>query len=123
MTAKLSEDLVQELERAGDQPLRVENPRNHKLYLIIAEERFPLGDSEGGTTNGHGEWTEAKNSRRFELIDREITGTLSAAEAIELRTLQHEIDDYLRRVAPLPLGAARELHEQLRQSLGDSKQS
>jgi hypothetical protein len=113
MIARLPDELVLELERASDEPLQVENPRNHKLYLIIPADRFSGGHQDARNAGGEGEWTEEKNARRFALIDREIAGTLSAAEAVELQHLQEGIDDYLRRVAPLPLTAARDLHEQL----------
>jgi len=59
------------------------------------------------------EWTEAKNARRCDLIDKEIAGTLTAVEAVELRGLQQAMLDYRRRVAPLPLEEARRLHQQL----------
>jgi hypothetical protein len=71
-------------------------------------------------TSGSGEWTDAKNARRFVLVDKQIDGTISQNELVELEHLQQQMDDYLRRVAPLPLKAARELHEQLRQSLGNT---
>ena len=58
-------------------------------------------------------WTEEKNRRRCELIDLEIDGTLTAAEAIELHRLQNEMLRYRRRVAPLPLDDARKLHQEL----------
>lgn len=119
MTAVLSDELVMELERAGDQPLPVENPRNHRRYLIIAEELYP--DRQRVTPpTAKGEWTQEKNARRFVLIDKEIDGTLTVDEAVELNSLQHEIDDYLRRVAPLPLSAVRALHEELRRSQNNS---
>jgi len=57
--------------------------------------------------NGDEPWTEEKNRRRCELIDREIDGTLTAAEAIELHRLQNEMLRYRHRVAPLPLEDAR----------------
>jgi hypothetical protein len=44
MIARLPDDLIPELERAGDEPLRVENPRNHKLYVIVAEDRLRNGE-------------------------------------------------------------------------------
>lgn len=116
MIAKLSDDLVAELERAGDEPLRVENPRNHKLYVIIAEDRLANGEKR----LGGGEWTDGMNSRRFELVDKQIEGTISPVELVELEQLQQQLDDYLRRVAPLPVKAARELHDQLRLSLGST---
>jgi len=116
MMAKLSDELVEELERAGDQPLRVENPHNRKLYVIIALERLTSWPPAGA----NGDWTETKNARRFSLIDKEIAGTLSLEEAEELAHLSREIDDYLRRVAPLPIHETRKLHEQLRQSIAAS---
>jgi len=120
MITRLPDELGLELERAGGEPLQVENPRNHKLYLIVPADRFPSSPAKAETATANGEWTEDKNARRFALIDRKIAGTLTAAEAVELNRLQLEIDDYLRRVAPLPLDAARILHEQLRRSLGSS---
>ena len=79
MTARLSDELVDALERTGDQPLRVENPRNHRLYVIVPEERFAPAPSAGS----NGEWTEAKSARRFALIDKEIDGTLDPQEECE----------------------------------------
>lgn len=60
-----------------------------------------------------GDWTEAKNARRCDLIDREIEGLLTADEAAELAHLQQEMLRHRRRVAPLPLEGARRLHQQL----------
>lgn len=117
MIARLSDELVEELERAGDQPLRVENPRNHKEYVIIAVERLKSGSPQA---NANGAWTEAKNARRFQLIDKEIAGNISPAEAEELARLSREIDDFLRDVTPLPIHEARTLHEQLRQAITTS---
>jgi hypothetical protein len=58
-------------------------------------------------------WTEEKNARRCELIDREIDGTLTAPESVELKRLQAEMLRYRQRVAPLPLEDARKLHQEL----------
>jgi hypothetical protein len=67
--------------------------------------------------NGNGAapeaWTEARNARRCDLIDREIDGTLTAEEAVELHHLQHEMQRYLRRIAPLPLADTRFLYQDL----------
>ncbi|WP_254512735.1 hypothetical protein [Anatilimnocola floriformis] len=117
MIARLSDELSQELERNGNIPLRVENPRNHKVYVIVAEEQFATVPG----TASNGTWDEAKNARRFALIDKDIAGTISANEQRELQQLQHEIDEYLRRVAPLPLAEARAIHERLRGAIGNSQ--
>lgn len=58
-------------------------------------------------------WTETMNERRCELVVKEIDGFLTVEEAIELANLERQIDRHLRRVAPLPLGEVRRLHELL----------
>jgi hypothetical protein len=58
-------------------------------------------------------WSEAKNARRCALIDKEIDGRLSAAEAVELHRLQREMLAHRHTVAPLPLAEARQLHQKL----------
>lgn len=45
---------------------------------------------------------EAKNNRRCDLIDKEIAGTLSSDEQVELEQLQTEMLAYRHKVAPLP---------------------
>ena len=59
------------------------------------------------------EWTEQKNARRCDLIDREIDGIITPAEAVELRQLQDEMLRYQNKVAPWPIQAARTLHQEL----------
>ena len=65
--------------------------------------------------------TEEKKARRFALIDKEIAGQIMPEEAEELASLQRQMDDFLLRVAPLPLEAVEAIHDQLvRRSLGGS---
>ena len=59
------------------------------------------------------EWTEAKNERRSDLIEKEIDGTLTPAEAVELQALQQAMLKYRNKVAPLPIAAVRKLHDEL----------
>jgi hypothetical protein len=59
------------------------------------------------------EWTDAKNNRRCDLIDKKYAGSLTAAEAIELRALQDEMLRYRETIAPIPLEEARRLHQEL----------
>lgn len=54
-----------------------------------------------------GGWTEAKNERRCDLIDKEIESTLTPAETVELQSLQQAMLNYRNRVAPLPIAAVR----------------
>jgi hypothetical protein len=58
-------------------------------------------------------WTQQKNTRRCELIDREIDGVLTPEEVVELRQLQDEMLRYQNKVSPWPIQAARKLHQEL----------
>lgn len=75
----------------------------------------------GSGVNGDEPWTEEKNQRRCDLIDRKYDGTLSPAEAMELAQLQEEMLRYRQRVAPLPLEGARRLHQDLLAKAGQSR--
>jgi hypothetical protein len=77
----------------------------HRIYLIIRPAR--------STDQPDEPWTDAKNHRRAELVDKEIDGTLTPAESAELADLQSQLRRYVDRVAPLPIEEARKLHRQL----------
>jgi hypothetical protein len=70
----------------------------------------PMPSSNGGAD---AEWTDAKNNRRCDLIDKEYARTITAEEAVELHALQEEMYRFVDRVAPLPLEDARRLHQDL----------
>ncbi len=59
------------------------------------------------------EWNETRNARRCALIDKEIDGTLTAAERVELELLQKQALAYRDRIAPVPIEGARSLHDRL----------
>lgn len=112
MSMSLSIELADELVRNGNRPLTVEDPRTHRQYVIIPanDSTLPLNASAENGTLG---WNQDKNARRFALIDKDIAGTITGEEAVELAKLQQEISTFLSRVAPLPIKEARELHDQL----------
>jgi predicted nuclease with RNAse H fold len=74
---------------------------------------MPPPTTTNGTAAYPGDWTEAKNSRRCELIDRKYASALTPKEGAELAGLQEEMLRYRQRVAPLPLEGARRLHQDL----------
>jgi hypothetical protein len=73
----------------------------------------PLPEATNGKPANLSDWTEPKNARRCELIDRKYAGTLTPQEGIELARLQEEMLRYRQCVAPLPLEDARRLHQDL----------
>jgi hypothetical protein len=78
--------------------------------IQVAVGRFV--DEEIGHT-GNGAWSDEMQSRRSELIDRDIAGTATAAERAELVELDRLANEHFDKVAPPPLEGARRLHQQL----------
>ncbi len=70
---------------------------------------FPSQNDDTGKKSG---WTESKNNRRCELIDKMIDAKISPDEEKELEDLQDQMLRYRRRVAPLPLAHAAQLLEE-----------
>jgi hypothetical protein len=58
-------------------------------------------------------WSEERNDRRCLLIDKDIEGSITEAEKLELQGLQVRFHEYLDSVAPPPMEGARRLHRQL----------
>ena len=61
---------------------------------------------EEQATSHEAEWTDEKNRRRCELIDRKYDHGLSPAEEAELALLQDAMYRAVDRVAPLPTTTA-----------------
>ena len=66
-------------------------------------------------------WSDDKNRRRAQLIDKKIDGVLSEDEETELERLQGEMLAYRRLVAPLPLDGLRKMHQELLQKAEESE--
>ncbi|MHB8970925.1 MAG: hypothetical protein ACYC3X_01160 [Pirellulaceae bacterium] len=65
------------------------------------------------------EWTDEKNERRCELIDKDIEGTILPFEKRELDELQRQMLAFRRKLAPLPLREAQRLHQELLKKAAD----
>src|SRR5262249_12330479 len=61
----------------------------------------------------NGEWSDALQSRRSDLIDKDTGGPISDAERSELERLARLANEHFDRVAPTTTEGARRLHNQL----------
>ena len=75
-----------------------------------------------GPMGAEGTWSDALNQRRFALIDKEIQGTMTSAESIELARLTTIMRDHVESEETLPMEGPRALHWKLMQfeSMGES---
>lgn len=116
MVAPSTNDIVRELALSSGGPVFFEDPRTHARYVALSRETFecllPPADAEVHEPTSE-RWTDAKNSRRLQLIHKECHGGLPADEAGELEQLQAEMLRYRNRIAPLPLADARKLLAEL----------
>ena len=89
-------------------------PEGANVRIEFLQDELDSRDASGNPQ----EWTERLDDRRCHLIDREIAGTLSIDESIELTKLQKAMLEYRRKVAPLPIEAARQLRKELLSEIG-----
>jgi hypothetical protein len=102
MIAKLPIELVEELERAGNQPLPVEDPTTKRMYVLVDVERYEVVRRTPGTPARASSWTQEKNERRCSLIRKKFSQGIDADEARELGRLQEELSVYRKESASLP---------------------
>jgi hypothetical protein len=74
---------------------------------------FVPAPKTNGASTASAEWSDAKNRRRCELIDRKYDRELTPTEAAELALLQDAMHRFIDQVAPLPLDSTRKLHQEL----------
>jgi hypothetical protein len=75
-----------------------------RVHLLVRPTEKPEED---------GPWTAEKNHRRAALIDKEIDGTITPTEAVELEELTQQMRRHREKGAPLPLEYAHQLLEEL----------
>jgi transcriptional regulator with XRE-family HTH domain len=111
---------ISEIEAGNRNVSAEELARFAELYDVGIEWIFGVdaddGSADGLSKNGQQEaivWTESRNARRCELIDRKVQDVITAEENDELERLQCALRQYIDRVAPLPMEGAKRLHAQL----------
>ncbi|MEX0819010.1 MAG: hypothetical protein WD070_05445 [Pirellulaceae bacterium] len=123
MAHRLNPELQRALHTNQDE-LEVVDPSTNQHYVIVAKDRWleRVGEHATIAQNEHrqardgdavNEWTDDKNRRRAELVDRQIAGSLTVDERAELDSLQQQMRVYREKVAPLPLEDTRQLHYEL----------
>jgi hypothetical protein len=137
MAITLTPEQVDELERSDGSPPQVQNPRNHRGYVLVPSESYeqhrPIFDaliedtraSLGQTAQAPTVpvvWNDQKNTRRCALIDKKHNDGLTAQETTELLRLQSELEGYQRQVAPRPLAILELMEDGLRHRAASTSQ-
>lgn len=87
---------------------------HYRQAAMIAVEALATEVHKTGSSDSRQQvWNSELNSRRFELIDKEIQGTLSIAEQFELESLTNLMRQHVDAEENLPFEGARILHKYL----------
>lgn len=106
--------------------VRLNRPRNTNQYEL--KERFVSMCKERSIEVltlrdiSVNQWTQKKNQRRCQLIDRSLQAELTTAEQRELKNLQEEAEAYFDELAPPPIQGALMLHAELLKLANNSRQ-
>lgn len=121
MNVKLTPELREAIDAQCGRPVFIVDADRHETFVLLTTGEYRQVEHYLGHAGDDEEWSEEKNTRRCDLIDKEIAGTLTDAEQAELAHLQRQAETYFDKVAPPPLEGARRLHQQLLQKRRDSQ--
>jgi hypothetical protein len=105
MTLTLNNELQHALDQSGGQPIRVEDPRTRKAYVLVE-----LDDARTWLETrrfSDGDWSEEKNARRCGLICNKYADGLTPGEAAELDQLQEQVGQFREQFGPLAADTVR----------------
>lgn len=117
MTPRISPEQRKALDDHDGEPIVVIDPDRQQRFVLVADTDDRIRDLLVDS-NGDGEWTAEKEARRRELIDRDIAGTISAEDRLELAALDRQGNQHYDKVAPRPIEGARRLHQELIKNRG-----
>jgi hypothetical protein len=111
MILTLSNELQHAIDQSGGQPLRVEDPRTRKAYVLV---EWDVARTWIETPRlAEGDWSETKNARRCALIRKKFADGLTPAETAELDQLQEQVGQFREQFGPLAADTVRALEAEL----------
>ena len=109
----MTDELRQAIKERNGEPVYIVDSDRHETYVLLTSADFGKVCPMLGKQDNNGVWTDEKNRRRVELIDKKIAGTISTIETVELSSLQQQAEAHFDQVAPPPMQGVAELHQQL----------
>lgn len=113
MTPELTREQRQAIDAHNGHPVYIFDADRRETFVLLTSSDFDKVRPLLGYESDHGPWTEEKNHRRVELIDKKIAETILPDEVVELAELQQKAERHFDQVAPQPMKGVRELHRQL----------
>ncbi|MCA9206507.1 MAG: hypothetical protein KDA59_25815 [Planctomycetales bacterium] len=115
MTPKITPEIRKAIDEQHGKPVFVVDADRHQTFVLLTSDDFQRVEPFLGYSPDEGEWTDAKESRRRELIDKDIAGSITSDEKGELAVLDRQGNDHYDKIAPRPIEGVRQLHQELLQ--------
>lgn len=113
MTPKITPEIRQAIDEHHGQPVFVVDSDRHETFVLLSDTDFARVSPLLGHGNANDNWTDEKNDRRCDLIDKQIQGSIELEERAELEFLQRQFQENQEKKWPLPIAKAKELHAEL----------
>lgn len=113
MTPKITPEIRKAIDEQHGKPVYVIDADRRETFVLLTSDDFQRVEPFLGYSPDDGEWTDAKENRRRELIDKDIAGTITAEEQAELTVLDRQGNAHYDKVAPRPIEGVRRLHQEL----------
>jgi hypothetical protein len=113
MTPSITAEQREAIDLHNGQPVFVVDADRHETFVLLSDHDYERVRSLLENGGDAGAWSDQKDARRCELIDKDIAGTISDEERTELTVLERQANEYYDAVAPPPMEGARQLHQTL----------
>jgi hypothetical protein len=113
MPIRLTPEQIKAIDEHPGRPVYVLDVDRHESFVLLPSSEFDKVRLILEYDANNGEWSDEKNARRIELIDKKIAGTIAPTESVELAMLQRQAEAHFDETAPPPMDGVAELHQQL----------
>jgi hypothetical protein len=113
MTPTITPEQRRAIDEHHGQPVFVFDTDRSETFVLLSGADYDRVRDLLGPANDNGDWTDEKDERRCELIDKDIAGAITPQERTELAELERQANDYYDRIAAPPMEGARRLHREL----------
>jgi hypothetical protein len=107
MMPQLTREQRQAIDDHPGQPVYVVDTDRRETFVLLNSSDFEKVRPMLASESDNGPWTDEKNQRRVELIDKKIAGNIAHDELVELAELQQQAEKHFDQIAPPPMQGRR----------------
>jgi hypothetical protein len=113
MTPRITPEQRHAIDEQNGHPVYVVDADRNEAFVLLTSSDYNRVRPVLGYGADDSQWSDEKDTRRLELIDKKIAGSITDGELVELAELQRQGEVHFDQIAPPPMSGVRELHQQL----------